>query len=228
MHALHLLSRVPLLRLLCFLIALSLSYRILVDRAMGFRDVLKGKLQGDSQKTFNAPPPVPHHTRPGAAPPAHAGKPFVTVQNGKLVLEDGTPFRFASLNAPELLDGHEFEVEDTMRTLAGFGRRVTRTYTLKIKGTSPHFGDAGHINGWDSIKGDWIYDEGKWQKVRRSRSVQRRKTDRSIHHQIDKVIALAEKCASTCEVSRRLCSYGLIRRCSLGHPHIKPGFRQRQ
>lgn len=131
---------------------------------MGFRDAL-AKLQGDSQKPFKAPPPpVPHHSRP-AASPTPGGKPFVTLWKGQLVLEDGTPFRFASLNAPELLDGHEFEVEDTMRTLAGFGRRVTRTYTLKIKGTSPHFGDAGHITGWDHARGDWIYDEAKWQKV---------------------------------------------------------------
>jgi hypothetical protein len=158
------------LRAVAFLAILFVAYRLLFSSAMGVRDMLS-KLQGDSQKPFKAPPPpIPHATRPGAAAPssgnAPSGKPFVTVQRGQLVLEDGTPFRFASLNAPELLDGHEFEVEDTMRTLAGFGRRVTRTYTLKIEGTSPHFGDAGHINGWDHARGDWIYDESKWQKVK--------------------------------------------------------------
>lgn len=81
------------------------------------------------------------------------------------MLEDGTPFNFASMNAPELLDGHDFETEDTMRTLAGFGRRITRTYTLKIKGTSPYLQGPGHINGWDEQAGDWIYDEDMFVKV---------------------------------------------------------------
>lgn len=63
---------------------------------------------------------------------------FVQRQGSQLVL-DGQPFRFASLNAPELLDGdcnQKFEVSDTMQT---FGMRgafggvpVTRTYTLRV------------------------------------------------------------------------------------------------
>lgn len=155
---------------LSFFATLYISYHLLLDSAMGIKDML-AKLDGKSQSVIGGssgsgqrqPPPIPHATRPKPAKPS--GRPFVVLRDGQLMLDDGTPFRFASMNAPELLDGHPFEVEDTMRTLAGFGRRVTRTYTLKIKGTSPHFGDAGHFNGWDRQKGDWVYDEGPFKKV---------------------------------------------------------------
>jgi hypothetical protein len=178
---------------LSFIAALFVAYHTLRDSAMGVKDML-AKLQQQKQNVIGAvndgahgqgsgsdnsagermgkqPPPIPHSTRPRPTDSAStpSGRPFVTVRNGMLELEDGTPFRFAALNAPELLDNHEFEVEDTMRTLAGFGRRVTRTYTLKTQGTSPHFGGPGHFQGWDSAKGDWIYHEPSFQKVRRLR-----------------------------------------------------------
>ena len=160
---------------LSFFATLLVTYKLLLDSAMGVKDML-AKLQakqevigGSTTGIGKQPPPIPHDTRPRPGKPA--GRPFVVIRNGQLALDDGTPFRFAALNAPELLDGHPFEVEDTMRTLAGFGRRVTRTYTLKIKGTSPHFGDAGHFNGWDHQRGDWIFDEGCFKKVRQSVSL---------------------------------------------------------
>jgi hypothetical protein len=63
---------------------------------------------------------------------------FITARDSSLWL--GTrPYRFASLNAPELLDGDvngQFEWEDTMETFAaegGFSRAVTRTYTLRVR-----------------------------------------------------------------------------------------------
>lgn len=62
---------------------------------------------------------------------------FVRAQGGDLFL-GSTRFRFASLAAPELLDGDtngDFEVEDTFRTLSardGFATAVTRTYTLRV------------------------------------------------------------------------------------------------
>lgn len=62
---------------------------------------------------------------------------FVTAKNGSLYLDDQL-FRFASFNAPELLDGDvngQFEYEDTMDTFSApgaFGRAVTRTYTLRV------------------------------------------------------------------------------------------------
>ena len=40
----------------------------------------------------------------------------------------------------------------------GFGRPVTRTYTLRIK--SGRVG-RGHINGWNAEWGDWEWDEGR-------------------------------------------------------------------
>lgn len=155
---------------LSFFATLYIAYHLLRDSAMGIKDML-AKLDGKQQSVIGSsngsghrqPPPIPHATRPKPTKPS--GRPFVVLRDGQLMLDDGTPFRFASMNAPEVLDGHPFEVEDTMRTLAGFGRRVTRTYTLKIKGTSPHFGDAGHIIGWDHRKSDWIYDEGSFKKV---------------------------------------------------------------
>ena len=169
-------SSSTLFRSIAFAVALLLVYTALWQHTMGFRDQLKAKLgsltdgasaQQQQQPIQRPPPPIPQATRPGGQPASSApsGRPFVVVSRGQLALEDGTPFRFAGLNAPELLDGHAFEVEDTFRTLLGFGRRVTRSYTLKIRGTSPHFGDAGHINGWDAQKGDWMYDEGCFVKV---------------------------------------------------------------
>lgn len=149
-----------------FFASLYIAYHLLYDSAMGVKDML-AKLQANKQDVIGErkqPPPIPHDTRPRPSKPA-GSRPFVVVRNSQLCLDDGTPFRFAALNAPELLYGDLFEAEDTMRSLAGFGRRATRTYTLKIKGTSPHFGDAGHINGWDSQKSDWIYDEGQFVKV---------------------------------------------------------------
>lgn len=102
-------------------------------------------------------------------------RPFVIMRDGKMVLEDGTPFRFASFNAPDLLANNDnFEVEDTMRTIGGLGRGVARTYTLAVKGTSPHLGTGAHITGWDKDKNDWIYNEAMFQKVCRRYNVMRR------------------------------------------------------
>ncbi|SCV68987.1 BQ2448_2007 [Microbotryum intermedium] len=62
---------------------------------------------------------------------------FVHVHKGQLALA-GHSFRFAGLNAPELLDGNvngPFEIEHTFQTLSmqgSFARAVTRTYTLQV------------------------------------------------------------------------------------------------
>lgn len=57
---------------------------------------------------------------------------------------DGNAFRFASLNAPELLDGdcnQQYEVTNTMETFGKEGSfggvGVTRTYTLRVSPTIP-------------------------------------------------------------------------------------------
>lgn len=167
--------------LLGFIGILYIAYTLLNRQRMGVKDLI-GKFAGSrgSEAQQRLPPPIPHHTRPSApssssssSPTASAsipaansqGRPYAVVRDGSLELSDGTPFRFASLNAPELLDSDEFEVEDTFRTLQGFGRRVTRCYTLKVQGTSPHLGDAGHIRGWDASRGDWIYHEAEFVKV---------------------------------------------------------------
>ncbi|KAK4058580.1 hypothetical protein OIO90_000024 [Microbotryomycetes sp. JL221] len=86
---------------------------------------------------------------------------FVTRRGKQLILDD-KPFKFVSLNAPELLDddvnGH-FEIQHTMQSLSAqnsFSTSVTRTYTLRIKSQNIQ---RGHINGWSSEWNDWIWDE---------------------------------------------------------------------
>lgn len=85
---------------------------------------------------------------------------FITARNSTLYL-NSTPFRFASLNAPELLDGDvnsQFEVRDTMQSFSmpgAFGRAVTRTYTLRINSKNIH---RGHIKGWNEEWNDWEWD----------------------------------------------------------------------
>ncbi|BGP53888.1 hypothetical protein JCM8202_006081 [Rhodotorula sphaerocarpa] len=92
---------------------------------------------------------------------------FVERKGSELFLA-GKRFRFASLNAPELLDGDAngpFEVRDTFASLAAenaFGSAVTRTYTLRIK--SPNIG-RGHINGWHPEWNDWMWDEGRMKEM---------------------------------------------------------------
>ncbi|KAM0754148.1 glycoside hydrolase [Meredithblackwellia eburnea MCA 4105] len=82
---------------------------------------------------------------------------FVELQDGQLVV-DGVPWRFASFNCPELLDGDVgglFEVRDTMATIKGLGRPVTRSYTLRVNSTRI---SRGHIKGWNAGWNDWEWD----------------------------------------------------------------------
>ncbi|KAA1074170.1 hypothetical protein PGT21_007030 [Puccinia graminis f. sp. tritici] len=75
----------------------------------------------------------------------------------------GEVVRFASLCAPDLFDSEGFEKEDTMRTIAQFGKwPVTRTYTLKVKSTRI---SRGHINGWDPDVEDFLYDEDMFVSI---------------------------------------------------------------
>ncbi|GAA5968157.1 hypothetical protein JCM11641_003752 [Rhodosporidiobolus odoratus] len=118
-----------------------------------------------------APPPVNFSSRPDAQSSmtfhAATSDQFVERRGSQLFLS-GQRFRFASLNAPELLDGDvngEFEVEDTFAALAaqgGFATAVTRTYTLRIK--SKNIG-RGHINGWSSEWNDWMWDSGRLKEM---------------------------------------------------------------
>ncbi|GAA5830273.1 hypothetical protein JCM11251_001289 [Rhodosporidiobolus azoricus] len=114
-----------------------------------------------------APPPVNRATRPAMTSHTDKSDAFVERHGSQLTLA-GKPFRFASFNAPELLDGDvngRFEVEDTFASLAapnGFGTAVTRTYTLRIK--SKNIG-RGHINGWSSEWNDWMWDGGRLEEM---------------------------------------------------------------
>lgn len=82
---------------------------------------------------------------------------FVTARDGSLFL-DNEPFRFASLNAPELLDGDvngPFEWRDTMQSLGApgaFARAVTRTYTLRVRQGSLRGGGGELIRCADSVE----------------------------------------------------------------------------
>ncbi|GAA5938222.1 hypothetical protein JCM3775_002920 [Rhodotorula graminis] len=121
--------------------------------------------------------PGPHaHTKRSPAPQAHFALSSSAMSNADHFVErrgselflNGAKFRFASLNAPELLDGDcngEFEVRDTFAALAAegaFGTAVTRTYTLRIK--SKNIG-RGHINGWSNEWNDWMWDGGRLQEM---------------------------------------------------------------
>ncbi|GAA5848532.1 hypothetical protein JCM8547_004542 [Rhodosporidiobolus lusitaniae] len=117
-----------------------------------------------------SPPSVNKRTRPATAMPvSHASRSHLFVErSGSSLTLGGQPFRFASLNAPELLDGDcngEFEVRNTFEALAaenGFGTAVTRTYTLRIK--SKNIG-RGHINGWSNEWNDWMWDAGRLEEM---------------------------------------------------------------
>lgn len=75
----------------------------------------------------------------------------------------GEIVRFASLCAPDLFDNEGFEKEDTLRTISGFGKwPVTRTYTLKVQSKNV---TRGHINGWDPIKADFLYDDQMFKSI---------------------------------------------------------------
>lgn len=75
---------------------------------------------------------------------------FVERRGSDLYLA-GQKFRFASLNAPELLDGDvngPFEVRDTFAALAAegaFGTAVTRTYTLRVRRAEPLTSACGEL-----------------------------------------------------------------------------------
>lgn len=123
-------------------------------------------VEADAEATFGRDSPdEDRHGRHGRGSRKHR-RSHITRKDGRLI-SDGKTFRFASLNAPDLVSGDDdFEVEDTMRTLAELGAAVTRTYTLSILGTSPHLAqEKAHIRGWDARKRDWIYDEGMFKKV---------------------------------------------------------------
>ncbi|GAA95566.1 glycoside hydrolase family 5 protein [Mixia osmundae IAM 14324] len=102
-------------------------------------------------------------SRPGTSMTERSGEidPFVIKRNGQL-WHESVPYRFASFNAPELLDNDVWEVKDTMRTLSGFSRRVTRTYTLQVKSWRV---SRGHINAWSETRQDWEYDEAHFVKI---------------------------------------------------------------
>ncbi|GAA6037106.1 hypothetical protein JCM8097_008738 [Rhodosporidiobolus ruineniae] len=121
--------------------------------------------------TAGAPPPINQRSRPQAqfSMASHASRSdqFVERRGSELFLA-GERFRFASFNAPELLDGDvngAYEVKDTFAALAaenGFGTAVTRTYTLRIK--SKNIG-RGHINGWSTEWNDWMWDSGRLEEM---------------------------------------------------------------
>ncbi|KAF8882803.1 glycoside hydrolase superfamily [Infundibulicybe gibba] len=95
--------------------------------------------------------------------PARGGTGFVYSQNGNLVTNGGEPYNFATFNSPHLLTCTTFEAEDTMRTLQGFARPVTRTYTLSVASLNVDPSDA-HVQGWDNNTRDWIYNENLFVK----------------------------------------------------------------
>lgn len=102
---------------------------------------LFSKLKSVKQSTTN-PSASSSSAPPAPTPTRQVSNSFVQRQGHQLWL-DGNAFRFASLNAPELLDGEcnrEYEVTNTMETFgkegAFGGVGVTRTYTLRVSLTT--------------------------------------------------------------------------------------------
>ena len=96
-----------------------------------------------------------------SAPPPLATASFVVARGGQL-LEDGRPFRFLSLDVPNLHYVEddlrferampfrlpdEYEIEDALESIRQIGGRVVRTYTLSVRKASDPAGLPRHVLG---------------------------------------------------------------------------------
>ncbi|KAI9017353.1 glycoside hydrolase superfamily [Gaertneriomyces semiglobifer] len=93
--------------------------------------------------TQQSAPDVPPRPRVNAQPSDGHGQPFIT-RHGSTLLENGRPFKFISMNIPNLLFLEDrpctdsrvvpdpWEQHDALSTIAQMGGRVARTYTLGV------------------------------------------------------------------------------------------------
>lgn len=106
----------------------------------------------------NNHPPLPWTYEPTVVPYAPGqSDSFMTTINGKLYL-DGVDWTFATFNNPDIIKAGKFEIDDALSTMVGFGRPVTRVYTLGVASinVAP---EKAFVTGWSSDDDDWEYNE---------------------------------------------------------------------
>ncbi|PLW15315.1 hypothetical protein PCANC_11296 [Puccinia coronata f. sp. avenae] len=88
--------------------------------------------------------------------------------DGHLYLR-GALFDFRAFNTPTLFQRSDFEVGDLLKTIAGFGTPVTRTYTLQVANDKFEWGNIppseAHVIGWNRSSNDWKYNETVWKQM---------------------------------------------------------------
>ena len=90
---------------------------------------------------------------------------FVT-RNGDTLMEGTNPFRFVSFNVPELTMNESpyfripsnFDQEDSIKSIAAMGGKVTRTYVISAKTTTDTPDVPRHVEGVDA-QGKLIFNE---------------------------------------------------------------------
>lgn len=82
---------------------------------------------------------------------------FVVANNGKLAL-DGVDWTFSTFNNPDIIKSTKFEIDDALSTMVGFGRPVTRVYTLGVASINVP-PEQAFVTGWSSEENNWEYNE---------------------------------------------------------------------
>jgi len=107
----------------------------------------------------NAPhPPLPWTYEPTVVPygPGLSDS-FIVAKDGRLQL-DGLDWTFATFNNPDIITSTKFEIDDALSTMVGFGRPVTRVYTLGVSSVNVP-PERAFVTGWSSENNDWVYNE---------------------------------------------------------------------
>jgi len=109
-------------------------------------------------------PPLPWTYEPSITPytPGLSDS-YVVAKAGKLYL-DGVDWTFATFNNPDIIKSTPFQIDDALSTMVGFGRPVTRVYTLGVSSINVP-DDMAFVTGWSSQKNDWEYNEEMFKKL---------------------------------------------------------------
>jgi len=106
----------------------------------------------------NNHPPLPWTYEPTIIPYAPGlSDSFVLAKDGRLSL-DGLDWTFTTFNNPDIIKSTTFEIDDALSTMVGFGRPVTRVYTLGVASINVP-PEQAFVTGWSSQNNDWEYNE---------------------------------------------------------------------
>lgn len=116
---------------------------------------------GNSTSTSSSSsyPPLPDTSYDPTIVPYQSGQSesYVQAVSGKLT-RDGADWTFTTFNNPDIIKAGKFEIDDALSTMVGFGRPVTRVYTLGV--TSVNVPDEqAFVTGWSTEANDWEYNE---------------------------------------------------------------------